>query len=523
MRNEIFKIRPDSPLCKDLVTLSFDITFTSLPKEPCVDDSFIFPNELFTVNVGETEKFTSDYIYQSKFVVFKAKDKLNFGGYCPDYNRTCDLLRDKNGNTAFEPGTKYHVVIKLTKYRVYIDVNDGFATDFYGNGRDAIDEVRFYANKDVRVKLENVTLKEEDRQYPIKDRTLKRFLDEGLFCNYLSYHTDGYGLYFDRLNIIQNIKCTTRNSGQYETGVMLDFYSDTGKLKISYTVMDAEIRDYDLKFGLFVNRKALDGKTRKVNKGDHITDEFALPPGDKRITLVFPCCHTVAIDKISIDKNAAVCKVKKKKTIVLLGDSITEGSECLKPEHAYFNKLALKYDLYSVNMAVSGRSFNDYNLLGDYSIKPDYVLIANGTNSFCMGTAQKDAAFGELEKTMETVIKAAKSYFPKALIIGLLPIWRSDENGPNFTLRETAEKMKEIYQRYKDIKIIDCYRYIPFDAKYFSGSNLALHPNYQGHAIYGDKLIEDISHILGRPKKNYDKYYAAKMLDGKKKAGEKTK
>lgn len=522
MRNEILKIKPESPLKKDLVTLSFDITFTSLPEKPCVDDSFIFPDELFTVNVGEEEKFTADYIYQSKFVVFKAGNKLNFGGYCPDFNRTCDLLRDKSGNTSFEPGVRYHIVIKLTRYRVYIDVNDGFATDFYGNGRNAIDEVRFYANKGVSVILENAELKEEDKQYPIKDRTLKRFLDEGLFCNYLSYHTDEYGLFFDRLNIIQNIKCTTRNSGQYETGVMLDFYSDTNKLKISCTVMDAEVRDYDLKFGLLINRKAVESVTRKVNKNDHIAEEFDLPPGDKRITLVFPCCHTVAIDKISIDKNAAVCKVRKKKTIVLLGDSITEGSECLRPECAYFNKLALKYDLYSINMAVSGRSFNDYNLLGDYSIKPDYVLIANGTNSFCMGSAPKEAAFGELEKTMETVIKAAGSYFPEATIIGLLPIWRSDENGPNFTLRETAEKMKEIYQRYDGIKIIDCYRYIPFDAKYFSNSNLALHPNYAGHAIYGDRLIEDISHIFGRPKKNYDKYYAAKLLGGKKKAGEKT-
>ncbi|MBO4502025.1 MAG: hypothetical protein J5760_07265 [Clostridia bacterium] len=70
MRNEIFKIRPESPLCKDLVTLSFDITFTSLPKEPCVDDSFIFPNELFTVNVGEPGKLPADLIYQAKLVVF---------------------------------------------------------------------------------------------------------------------------------------------------------------------------------------------------------------------------------------------------------------------------------------------------------------------------------------------------------------------------------------------------------------------------------------------------------------------
>ncbi|MBO4502026.1 MAG: hypothetical protein J5760_07270, partial [Clostridia bacterium] len=60
-------------------------------------------------------------------------------------------------------------MIKLTKYRVYIDVNDGFATDFYGNGRETVDEVKFYANEGVKVTLENVELKEENRQYPITD------------------------------------------------------------------------------------------------------------------------------------------------------------------------------------------------------------------------------------------------------------------------------------------------------------------------------------------------------------------
>ena len=76
IKDELLIITPEKPLTKDFVTLSFNLTVVKVPETPAKDDSFIFPNELFTVNVGEVGKFTADYIHRSKLVIFRDGDRL---------------------------------------------------------------------------------------------------------------------------------------------------------------------------------------------------------------------------------------------------------------------------------------------------------------------------------------------------------------------------------------------------------------------------------------------------------------
>ena len=313
MHDEIFKIKLDRPFKKDLVEISFDFQFESISDVLTDDDSFMFPDEIFMVNVGEVEKFSADFIYQSKLVVFKDEDMINFGGYTPDFRRKGDLLRDKNDNIRFNPYDKYHVLIAISKYRVYIDINNGKLIDSYGNGRLLIDEVKFYARKDIKVKIENVKFTERNNPLYKLDKELQYALDNKFFVNYLSYHKDEYGLYFDRMNIIQNIKCTTRNSGQYDSNVMLDVYTNSCNVTIGYHIMDAEIRDYNFALGILVNGKHIDYKMKIVNKKDYYKDVIKLGKGPKRLTIVLPVSFTLAIDKLSFDKGSITTRVNKRK------------------------------------------------------------------------------------------------------------------------------------------------------------------------------------------------------------------
>jgi len=507
LKNEFFKIEPKELFKKNFVYLSFDLKISNIPNELINDDEFIFDDEIILVNIGEKEKFTSDYIYQSKLVVFKDEDKINFGGYTPDFRRKGDLIKDKNGNTKFDVDKTYHVDLKLSKYRVYININNGEMIDTYGNGRDEIIDVKFYKRNGVEAEVFNVEFYEDDKEYEIKDKTLNKMVNDGIFCNYLYHHVDEYGVYFDRLNIIQNIKCTTRNSGQYSSNVILDMYTDSTKVGIEYEIMDSEVPNYEMQLGFLVNSKKRDVEIKKVNKFDSFYEEFII--GNKkeanRVTIVLPTCFSVAVRKIVLDDGSRFKKIDKKDTIIFLGDSITEGSECFDPAYAYFNQVTMAYNFNAIDMAVSGRTFNDYNLLGEYDINPKYIILANGTNSFCMGTGNKEEQFKILDRDMTLVINDCHKYFKDAKIIALLPIWRSDEIGPNYTLKETTEKMVEVYSRYEDIKVIDCYNYIPFDAKYFSNATLALHPNSDGHKIYGEKLLVDLKKIIGNPPLRNDK------------------
>ncbi|MCI5744723.1 MAG: SGNH/GDSL hydrolase family protein [Erysipelotrichaceae bacterium] len=503
LKNPIYQCKLDKDFTKDLIKISFDFKIDEITNDISKNDEFIFDDELLLVNIGEVDKFTSDYIYQSKLTVFKENDGISFGGYTPDWNRKSDLIKDKNNNHIFNAYKTYHVEMKITKYRVYIDIDNGNLKDSYGNARDKVSDLAIYANKGVKAHIENVKFTEEDLPLYEIDPLLKKMIDEKIVVNNLSYHVEEDGVYFDRLNIIQNIKCTTRNSGQYGSNIMFDMYSNTKTITIDYKIMDSEVPNYEFQFGFLVNNKNIDVPLKKVNKGERYQDTFIVDDSNNkvnRITLIFPTGFCVAIKSIKIDDNASLKPVKKDEEVIFLGDSITEGSECFNPAMTYFSKVTLHYNFIGYDFAVSGRTFNDYNLLGTYNINPKYVFLANGTNSFAMGKQEKEIAFNELEKNMTVVIKAIHNYFPKAKIIAILPIWRSDENGEKFSLLDISKKMIEIYQRYDDIHIIDAHDYIPFDASYFSNATLALHPNSKGHEIYGNKLINDLKTIIDKPK-----------------------
>ena len=114
---------------------------------------------------------------------------------------------------------------------------------------------------------------------------------------------------------------------------------------------------------------------------------------------------------------------------------------------------------------------------------------------------------------MKIVIESAKKEFPLAKIIALLPIWRSDEEGINFSLKETVEKMVEIYAKYDGISVINCHSFVPFDYGYFSSTELAIHPNSKGHAEYGKNLLKALKDVIGEPEERNDAMLAQKAFE----------
>ena len=513
---ELYKICPKKPFHKDFVDLRFRFRILEVPKELPEDKNFPYEDELFLVNIGEEGKFHASFIYQSKFVVFKEEDHLLFNGYAPDFCRKSNIIRN-GGGSAFIVGQFYDVALHLSKYRCYVEINGGEAKTSYGNGRDKITDLIFFARKGVTVELDesNICFSERDYYEPVKDIGLERFIREGLFCNYQFWHNAPDGVYFDRLNLIQSILCTTRNSPAYQTNIMIDAYSDTRNIGIIFEVTDQPTEEWPLLFAFYINGEKQPFQEIFCRKDRVYSVNFAVSmqyPVYNRLTIVFPCSMSLALKHISYDKGAVFSAVEKKETVYFFGDSITEGSECFDPGEMYVNQITRKYDFYAIDQAVSGRTFCDYTILGEYERKPVYVFIACGTNSFCGGVQDKAVCFAELERQMEIVLQNAEKYFPGAVKIALLPIWRSDEKGVNFTLQDIGRKMREIYERKKDIIIIDCYDFIPPDSHYFSNSELALHPNSFGHSLYGAKLLEKLKNILGAPPLHNDAETAKKTL-----------
>lgn len=68
-------------LYKRYCKISFSFIVKSIPDVLGEDKFFPYDNEIFKVNIGEKYKFTSDYIYQSKFTIFRDENRIKFGGY----------------------------------------------------------------------------------------------------------------------------------------------------------------------------------------------------------------------------------------------------------------------------------------------------------------------------------------------------------------------------------------------------------------------------------------------------------
>ena len=508
---KIGAVLPKKPLSDDLVELKFKFSIIKMPTEDTEDSDFPYPDELFFVNFGETGKFTSKFVYQSRFTVLRDGDGLNFNGYAPDFARKSNIIKTKDGGKRFELNTEYSVKLLLSKYRVYIDVDNGFAKTSYGNGRDEITDVAFYSRKGVEVTLSEIELKGFELPNIEIDGVLKYFIDNGLITNYRDYHLAHDGVYFDRISIEQNLDCTTRNSGAYQSGVAVDVYTNAREMSLQFLVSDIPCETWECQFGFYVNGKRILKDIFIVEKDKSYTETFKIDencPKYNRITIFFPYSVSMALQKITATKNAEFKPANKNGWMYFYGDSITEGSECFNPSSVYVTQVCMAYNYNCLDQAISGRSFNAYNVKGGYFHQPSYVFIANGTNHFCAGMGEKEKVFDDLEKNMRIVLNLAKKEFPSAKIIALLPIWRSDESGINFSLSETVEKMKEIYAEYPEVSVIDCHSFVPFDDSYFSSSELAIHPNSKGHDEYAKNLLNALEKVIGKPEKRDDQLLA---------------
>lgn len=297
-----------------------------------------------------------------------------------------------------------------------------------------------------------------------------------------------------------------RNTDYYHktfapAGIKLSFKTDSRRLFLSGEVARATTRSY-YSFDVFVNGEVLGHIDNFSDK--EIPDNYALMPldlgkfskefdlgeGEKTVTVYMPWSVKVALSEISLDDGATCIGVKPDKTILVLGDSITQGYDVLRPSNAYSVKLCELLCAEGINKAIGGDGFFPEFLKTVENTSPDYITVAYGTNDW---SALPKKVF---EDNCRDYYKMLGEKFPQSKIFAITPIWRKsmNEEKPVGKFSYVEEYIREITKDIDNIEVISGFMFVPHDESFYG--DLILHPNDKGFECYFNNLKNEIMKYL---------------------------
>lgn len=229
----------------------------------------------------------------------------------------------------------------------------------------------------------------------------------------------------------------------------------------------------------------------KYTLGDY-SGSFDVSEGEKEIRIVLPWSVRTYIKEMEIENATYICPVKKEKTMLIYGDSITHGYDSCYPSKAYSVGLAHELGAECFIKAVGGEKFWPELAQIKHDIKPDYVTVAYGTNDWS-GSA-KEVFEENSKKFLENLSKNYKG----SKVFVLTPIWRKDytEGSKNFDgdIHSVEKWLSGVCEEFDNVVCIRGWDLVPHEENYFG--DLRLHPNDSGFEHYAVNLAKEIKNYI---------------------------
>ena len=256
------------------------------------------------------------------------------------------------------------------------------------------------------------------------------------------------------------------------TGIRLDFHTNSKHLNLEI--------ESPAKFEVYVN-----GLLRRFIKDEttlsmDIDVAYGRSLDDARITIYFPAHKRGKLKSLELDDGAYVKPHKFDRSILFLGDSITQGWDTQFDSLSFANKVSRHFNADSVVQGVGGACFFP-EFLEKLQKDFDWVVVAYGTNDF-----GKRKEFDEFYLYMsEYMSKLSELYGDKKVFV-ISPIWRR-------LSKPEAQESFEVYrkaiaaeaEKYGFVHVDGALLVPPVAELYTDG----LHPNDIGFSIYAENLI----------------------------------
>lgn len=222
---------------------------------------------------------------------------------------------------------------------------------------------------------------------------------------------------------------------------------------------------------------------------DHAINEVVYrrrQKGPSTIRIYLPAMASMRLFKLNLGE--AVPVARRRKTLLCLGDSITQGIFCQTPSSTYPARLGRTWDLEVINQGIGGFYYDSHFLA---PIDADYITVAYGTNDF---THCGDLKI--IRSNAAEFFETLKSLYPNARIAVISPTWRADliKLSDQKRFNEICDMILETAGQYH-FQTVSGSSLIDHTPDLFTDSYL--HPNDAGFEQYAGRLAGQLGEAWG--------------------------
>ncbi|MBQ8080747.1 MAG: SGNH/GDSL hydrolase family protein [Clostridia bacterium] len=221
---------------------------------------------------------------------------------------------------------------------------------------------------------------------------------------------------------------------------------------------------------------------------------IALPKGGKRVVIFLPHLHEFCLRGLTVPPGAALAPVPKRPhTLLMIGDSITQGIGALRASEGYAMQAALRLpEFEAINQSVGAIRY-EADTLAPLPNTPDLITVLLGTNSW---SKDNTARFDESAQAFYSRLRAL---FPDTPTLILSPLKRmkgeGDRPSPDiFPESDLYARIARLCAPYPEMTVIDGWTLLDHDPDLFLDG---LHPNASGMQQVSERLIRVIRETTG--------------------------
>ncbi len=319
------------------------------------------------------------------------------------------------------------------------------------------------------------------------------------------YITQEDGLFtFHRFSREEEILYSTtqfRDKVYSTAGVQMEFITDADSLCLDLETSPATSRTY-FSVDIFVDGAVckriqnFDEKTLPDNyTGEKLplgsfSEEISLGSGEKRVRIMFPWSVKAQLRQMRLENATYITPCKKCKTVIMYGDSITNGYDAVFASNSYAVRFADALDAQLYNKGIGGEVFFPELAAVESYCVPDLITVAYGTNDW--GTAEQE----DFKKRCEAFFASLTKNYPTVPVVAITPIWRKNylEQRKFGDFFDVEKNIRKICGQYPNIKVISGWEFIPQDVRYYADQRV--HPNDRGFAWYAENLIKTFKNTI---------------------------